>query len=741
MKILLIEDNPGDSRLFQEMLKEIDGNFQVKVAERLTQGLKFLASSDIDLVMLDLCLPDSNGLDTLSKLYDKHSHLPVVIMSSLSDKSLALNAVQLGAQDYLVKGSINAEILRRTIFYSIERKDIEQKLKEQNNIINAINRIFVNYLHYKTKEDLALLCLNIAEEITGSEISFIGEISPGSFFHNEVISDVGWKLCQIHDRKGHRKPPGSFKTNGLYEKVLRKGKAFMTNKPFSHPESAGTPKGHPAIKSFLGIPMISGGKTMGIIALANKKGGFKVKDVEIMEALSPTITEVLRYRQTEEDLMHTKNDLQLAQEVSNTGSWRLDLLKNKLYWSKECYKIFGISSDTPLDYKTFLLAVYPDDRDYVDREWKEALKGNPYDVVHRIAVGDKIKWIREKANLEYNRHELKGGFGIAQDITELKEAQKEISSLAKFPSEDPNPIFRVTDKLEIIYSNKPAQELLEKFGLKSFIIPKSLADSLEPSIRKKNKDGLMTLELDIGKLIYEFSIIPVKGTGYFNIYGKDITERKKAEKAKIKLLHNRIQNKEKRKLAEELHDTVTQTLFSSNLLSEAVSKGWEKNPQKALENLKKVRDLNRAAFLETRTILYELIPKKIAQESLADLIKSLVDAVILKFDIKFDIKFLGDYKLSYKVKHQVYRITQEAINNIVKHSKAKRAAIDCMVSPKELKLIISDDGIGFDIKNKSSKKNFGLDIMNKRAMTIGAKLDIVSNTRSGTRITLLKKRC
>lgn len=632
MKILLVEDNPGDSRLIQEILKEIGENFQVKVAETLNDGLKILAYEDTDLVILDLNLPDSNGLDTLAKLYNKYSHLPVVVMSSLSDESLALKAVQSGAQDYLVKGSIDAEVLRRTIYYAIERKEIEQKLKDQNNIVNAINLIFTNYLSCKTKEELAMLCLDVAEKITGSEMSFMGEIGPDSLLHDKMISSAGWNLCQMYDEEGHKRPPRSFKTKGLYGKVLRDGKAFISNKPFTHPESKGIPKGHPAINSFLGIPLVSGGKTIGIIVLANKKGGYKTKDLKTMESLSPTITEVLRYKQTEVDLLQTKNDLQLAQEVSQNGSWRLDVQKNELYWSEECYKIFGIPSDTPLDYQTFLSMVHPKDRDYVDKKWNSALKGGSYDIEHRIIVGNKIKWIREKAHLEYDKHGLKGGFGTAQDIT----------------------------------------------------------------------------------------------------------ERKKAEKVKIKLLQNRIQSRVRRKLAEELHDTVTQTLFSSSLLAESVLKSWEKDPQKALQIIKKVRDLNNAAFLEARTLLYELIPQKIAQESMIDLIKGLVDAVTLKFDIKFDLEFSGNHKLSQKVKHQVYRIVQEAINNIAKHSKANHVKIDLRLYPKKLKLIISDNGVGFDMKNKSFKKNFGLNIMNERAKVIGADLEIISSPGAGTRVTLSK---
>src|SRR3990172_3630558 len=138
MKVLIIEDNPGDARLVQEMLKEAMGNFTTEVAEKLGDGLKFLAAQDTDVVLLDLGLPDSRGLETLTKLQAQFPQLPVVIMTSLDDEALGVQAVQLGAQDYLVKGQADSRLLRRAVVYALERKKTDEALKEKERFLERL---------------------------------------------------------------------------------------------------------------------------------------------------------------------------------------------------------------------------------------------------------------------------------------------------------------------------------------------------------------------------------------------------------------------------------------------------------------------------------------------------------------------------------------------------------------------------------------------------------------------------
>lgn len=138
-------------------------------------------------------------------------------------------------------------------------------------------------------------------------------------------------------------------------------------------------------------------------------------------------TDVTTHKMAEAALRESREDLNRAQEVGNIGSWRLDVRGNVLVWSDENHRIFGIPKGTPLTYETFLACVHPDDRDYVDTNWKAALSGKPYDIEHRLVVDGRCKWVREKAYLEIEEGgALIGGFGITQDITKRKVAEEEL---------------------------------------------------------------------------------------------------------------------------------------------------------------------------------------------------------------------------------------------------------------------------------------------------------------------------
>ena len=124
-------------------------------------------------------------------------------------------------------------------------------------------------------------------------------------------------------------------------------------------------------------------------------------------------------------MRESREDLDRAQAVGQIGSWRLDVRRNVLTWSDENHRIFGVPKGTPLTYETFLGTVHPDDRQYVDTQWKAGLRGEPYDIEHRIVVDGQVKWVREKAYLEFDdAGKLLGGFGITQDITERKQAEE-----------------------------------------------------------------------------------------------------------------------------------------------------------------------------------------------------------------------------------------------------------------------------------------------------------------------------
>lgn len=147
-RILLIEDDPDYSELIQVMLsKETDTAFDVDRVGQLQTGLERLAAGGIDLILLDLSLPDSQALDTFISVHSHVPEIPVVVLTSLVDEELAIKAVHKGAQDYLVKGLVDSNLLTRSIRYAIERHQMLEKLRQKTQELQASearNRAMLN---------------------------------------------------------------------------------------------------------------------------------------------------------------------------------------------------------------------------------------------------------------------------------------------------------------------------------------------------------------------------------------------------------------------------------------------------------------------------------------------------------------------------------------------------------------------------------------------------------------------
>jgi signal transduction histidine kinase len=130
-RILLIEDNPGDAQLLRAVLSEIQGiPFALEWADRLSKGLERLADRGIEAILLDLGLPDSQGLETFVKVQAEAPDLPIIILSGLDDEATAIEAVRRGAEDYLVKGHLAGKQIARSVRYAVERRKLEEQLRQ-----------------------------------------------------------------------------------------------------------------------------------------------------------------------------------------------------------------------------------------------------------------------------------------------------------------------------------------------------------------------------------------------------------------------------------------------------------------------------------------------------------------------------------------------------------------------------------------------------------------------------------
>lgn len=192
---------------------------------------------------------------------------------------------------------------------------------------------------------------------------------------------------------------------------------------------------------------------------------------------------------------------------------------------------------------------------------------------------------------------------------------------------------------------------------------------------------------------------------------------------------------ERSRIARDLHDAVTQTLFASTLIADVLPRLWQRNPQEGLRRLDELRLLSRGALAEMRSLLVELRPGSLLEADLSELIQQLCDAFTSRTRLQINCGIQSVAKQPADVQIAFYRIAQEALNNIARHAHAQRVKVTLENEEGSLTLTICDDGKGFD-RDNVPPAHFGLEIMRERAQSIHASLKVESKPGEGTCIRL-----
>jgi PAS domain S-box-containing protein len=192
---------------------------------------------------------------------------------------------------------------------------------------------------------------------------------------------------------------------------------------------------------------------------------------------------------------------------------------------------------------------------------------------------------------------------------------------------------------------------------------------------------------------------------------------------------------ERTRLARDLHDAVTQTLFSAALIADVLPDLWEMNITEGKRRLEELRQLTRGALAEMRTLLVELRPNALTEVPLPTLLRQLTEALTGRARISIQLNSEGERKLAPDVQVALYRIAQETLNNVVKHAKATQAMVTLRLGGT-VRLTVADNGTGFDPSTVTAD-HLGLKIMRERAEAIDAKLSIYSEPGEGTQISVI----
>ena len=211
-----------------------------------------------------------------------------------------------------------------------------------------------------------------------------------------------------------------------------------------------------------------------------------------------------------------------------------------------------------------------------------------------------------------------------------------------------------------------------------------------------------------------------------------IEQRQKAEQALAEKAAQEAVTSERTRLARDLHDAVTQTLFSASLIAEVLPDIWKISQAEGWKRLEELRQLTRGALAEMRTLLMELRPSALTEIPLPDLLRQLCESLIGRARLPIQLHLEGSRKLAPDLQICLYRIAQEALNNVVKHAKATQATVTLRLD-ETICLMIVDNGSGFD-PACVPPDHLGLKIMRERAQTAGATISIYSEPGEGTQI-------
>jgi signal transduction histidine kinase len=490
MRVLLIEDNPGDARLIREMLvQDAAEAYTIHHAETLANGVDAVTGQACDVALLDLTLPDCTGMDTLSTLCAAAPDLPIVVLTGFDDRALGLEALHIGAQDYLVKGETSGPTLQRALRYAIERKRIEAADEAHLATMQAL------------RDSLAALTSTLdLDEVLDRMLNNIDRVIP---HHTATVMLVEDDKVRVVRARHH----------GVSQKV--------NSTPVRVDDS-------PMLAA-----VVRHGETVCVDAQDNPHRG----DNGLHETYA-----------------HLAAPIQLENQVIG---------------------VINVYRDEPFEER--------------DRE-------------HMALFAEQAAIAMRNARLFWNT------------------------------------------------------------------------------------SALAALE-------------------------------------------------ERQRLARDLHDSVTQTLFSASVIAESVLRSWGSKPERVEPLIQQLHQLNTGALAEMRVLLLELRPAALENVSIRDLLQQLVLSMHSRKKIEIQLEMDECPNLAFEAKEGLYRITQEALNNVVKHSRATHVDISlrCSAAHDGIDLRICDNGGGFDESARKST-SIGMTIMHERAEAIGAELVIDNQPAHGVTV-------
>jgi PAS domain S-box-containing protein len=667
--ILLIDDNPGDVRIIKELLKEAkEFIFDLRIAENFSKGLICIEEATFDIILLDLKLPDSSGIETLERILDEISTSPIIVLTGMDNLKLAIQAVKVGAQDYLVKGQIKSNSLIRSIFHAIDRHKMKQTIES---------------LVYKLQKDEIRL-RKIIEENADSI----------------VIVDKKGVVCFV---------------NPIAEKFFGRHKNEFIGESFGYPTGPETQE-----ITFIRKP--------GNIAIAEINSVEIDWEGEIADLL--TIRDVSEHRMYELRIQESEKRYRDLFENSPYPILILNKYGVVIDCNSGLEQLLDFEKEEIINknYKETPLGI-PEYIELFDKVHSEMLKGNfpnPIEVKYLNSIKDEIIWFKLNFSpINIGNQALI--YVLIQDITEIKQSEQEVKRLEQTLHEmnaliedAPLAIFLIDKTGKVLRANQKALNLFqyhlgEILNLNVFDLISSefseiitrhytreIYDSSEPikiEIAVQRKDGKM-VDVEITS-----TIIKIANNMIIQSFFSDITERKNYERNRQELLDQLISSLEFKSkflatMSHELRTPLNAIIgFASLLLDRSYGQlndeqiDFLKDVTSEADHLKKLID----TILDLSLIdmgKFELTTENFELLSITKEIVSIVNHLFKKKGLAISLEGIDKHIYIKADQFRFKQILYNLIDNAIKFSERGKITLRCIEKHDYWEFHIKDTGIG-----------------------------------------------
>jgi PAS domain S-box-containing protein len=810
LRILLVEDSPSDARLLQEYLAMASfERFDVTHVERLDDALETLGHGAFDVVLLDLSLPDSAGHATFLRIQQEAPHIPIVVLSGMSDETLGIDAVRRGIQDYLVKGQADERQIARAIRYATERGRLENALRQSEE-------------RFRLALDAAHALVYDVDISSGRAISLHGLTALLGHKVDDKISTREWWLDQIH-------PEDRDRVERLLQQALENSSGYSVDHRVLHRD------GHCIHVQDIGqIVRDAAGRAVRVVG---------------------SVVDISGRRQLESALRQSEERLRLAVNAANEAIWDWNLIDGKVTWNETSTSSLGLSdlAGDPAQWWTDHL--HPDDRDRVITSLQAVLDstGDSWTGEYRFLRADG-SWadIYDRAFIARDAAgKATRAVGAMLDLTERKRAEAalreseeryrrlshELERIVEQRTADLRRLNRtlmmITDCNEAIVRAHREADLLRdvcrtivdiggyrmawvgfaqddegktvvpaahagaehgyltrihiswadnEYGrgptglcirtgvpaiAKDFLTDPALARWREEALRSGFRSSI-ALPLRVGdQIIGSLNIYAVEPEAFadeqirvlqeladdlaFGIaalrtrierdQALDALERSSAELRTLASELTHTEERERRRLAQAIHDHLQQLLVAAKLCSDTLRRRCQTEPQ--LEVVGQLNEFIKESIEVARSLTFELSPPILYDVGLAAALQWLGRWMLAKHALSVDVNADRQVEPANEdVRVLLFQATRELLFNVVKHAQVKAASVQMgRIEGDRVQIVVSDEGIGFDPEMRRGDPNleggFGLFSIRGRLGLLGGRMEITSSPGRGSRFTLV----